>query len=407
MKLFTDKAMISMRHEHYLTLIVFLMPALNFLGGINVDIYAPSMLHIAQYFNVSEMVVKNTITATILGWAVGAIVFGILIDSLGRKKTLVYGLLLYVIVSALALCCKNIEQLMLVRFFQGFSTLSISIGCRALVVDNIQGPRYNIAIVYTSIGYGLGPVVGPAIGGVLQQQFGWRASFIVLLILGAVLLFILSVFIQESLKQRTSIKLKLLLRNYMLILSNRSFLAGVILLGLTQIQMLLYPTLGPFVVQKLLGYSPSINGVTMLIVGAGYLSGNVVNRILLKQYCVYKTSIIGYVILALSVVIAFVLAIFATINLVTTIIPILLINISAGFLFSNIMGCNLKQYTSCVGSAMSIQMSILALIAAAGIYTSSHIHISTLLSLAFVYTFITILSLIVFFCGYCKLLKNA
>jgi MFS family permease len=87
---------------------------------------------------------------------------------------------------------------MLVRFIQGFSISAVSIGCRAIIVDNISGKRYAIAILYTSIGYGLGPIIGPFVGGLLQQFVGWQANFITLTIISAILLFFLIVFFRQE-----------------------------------------------------------------------------------------------------------------------------------------------------------------------------------------------------------------
>jgi len=66
---------------------------------------------IAEYFNASIATTKNTISIMLLGLTIGAFVFGILIDSVGRKKVLVYCLFLYTLISLIAPFCRAIDQL--------------------------------------------------------------------------------------------------------------------------------------------------------------------------------------------------------------------------------------------------------------------------------------------------------
>jgi len=99
MKNYLNHAVIKLRKETYLSLLIWLAPLLNFLPGLNIDMYAPSMPAIARHFAVSAMAVKNTMTVEVLGMAVGGIIFGTLIDVIGRKRILILGLFVYTIIS--------------------------------------------------------------------------------------------------------------------------------------------------------------------------------------------------------------------------------------------------------------------------------------------------------------------
>ncbi len=406
MKKFLDQPIVTISKESYLTLIVIVMPVLNFLSGINIDIYAPSMPSIATYFNVSILVMKNTITATILGWAFGAIVFGALIDAIGRKKTLFYGMFLYMLASGFALYCQNIDQLMLIRFLQGFTVVSVTVGCRALILDNFTGHHYNIAIIYTFIGFGMGHVFGPFIGGVLQYYFGWKANFAALFILTLFLTLMLIFFVKESIPERQSLNLKDIGGRYLTVLRHKKIIAGVIILGLTQIQMLLYPTIGPFIVEGFLHYNALVYGNTALIVGGGYLAGNLINRGLLKYISLKKSCYAAYIILLLAVALSYLFTLFSSLNLVTLLVPMILINISSGLIFSNVMASNLKQFPSSAGITMAIQISLLAVVTTIGIFIANDISITSLLSLSIIYSILAGLTLLIFFGSYRKLVMD-
>ncbi len=392
-----DKPIIQVKPSVYLTLLVIIAPLLNFLSGINIDMYAPSMPSIAQYFSVSAMLTKDTVSITILGMAVGCIVFGALIDSIGRKSILLLGIFCYMIASFSAPWAHTITALMIVRFIQGVMISTVTIGCRALVIDNITGKRYAIAILYTAIAYGLGPIVGPFIGGIIQHFFGWKANFIALGIIGGFLLILLLLFIKESLPKRQSLKLNAIIKNYGRVLKHKPFIAGVLICALAQIELMLYPTLGPFIVENVLHYNVLAYGNTALIVGAGYLTGALINRFLLhylnpKQICYF-----GYVGFVLALILSYIFVMSFSFNLVTIMIPIILICISVGFIFPTIMGANLRKFPHNAGIAMATQTTLLAFVAALGIFIINYFHISQLINLAVIYTVLIFLQLIIFF----------
>jgi len=403
MNKFIEQPIIKTNQELYIKLVIIIAPLFNFLSGINIDMYAPSMPSIAKYFSVSAILTKNTISITILGMVIGCLIFGALIDSLGRKNILFFGIFCYMIASFLAPWVPTITTLMVVRFVQGVMISTVTIGCRALIIDNITGKRYAVAILYTAIAYGSGPIVGPFLGGIMQHYFGWQANFIALGTIGGFLLVLLLLFIKESLPERQSLQIIVIAKNYLRVLRHKQFIAGVIICGLAQIELMLYPTLGPFIVENTLRQSVLVYGNTALIVGAGYLSGALINRFLLHYFSAKEICYFGCIGLILTLVIAYVFSISFTFKLFAVIIPILLICISVGFIFPNIMGTNLKQFPQNAGAAMAMQTTLLALIATLGIFIINYFRIHQLLSLAFIYTALISLQLIIFFFMYQKI----
>lgn len=403
MKKYLHEPIFNISNDAYLTLVVFLAPLLNFLSGINIDIYSPSMPAIASYFNASVITTKNTISITLLGWMVGALLFGVLIDTFGRKKILVYCLFLYVTISLFALWCHTIHQLMVVRFIQGFAIAAITIGCRAIIIDNITGHRYAVAILYTSIGYGLGPIIGPFIGGILQHYIGWQANFIALTVIGAFLLFILLAFIKESIPKRQPLIFSHIASCCMSVIKNKKFMAGVIISGLLQIQIMIYSTLGPFIVEDVLHKSVLAYGNTALIVGLSYLLGTLISRFLLKVTTPKYVCYWGYIVLLIGLALSYLFSMLFELSLLTIMLPIMLICTSAGLISANIIGANLRQFPDNAGISIAIQAALLLLIASAGIFIISHIHVVNLIQLALIFSVLIILQVFIFFFGYRKI----
>ncbi|MCP3679034.1 MAG: multidrug effflux MFS transporter [Gammaproteobacteria bacterium] len=105
-----NRALIQLSETHYLKCVVILLPLMNFLSGVSTDLYAPSLPALASYFHVSVTVVKNSVTTTLLGFALGALIFGLLMDVYGRKKVIVLTVIAFTLVSFYAPFCRNIAE---------------------------------------------------------------------------------------------------------------------------------------------------------------------------------------------------------------------------------------------------------------------------------------------------------
>lgn len=388
----------------YIRILILIAPLINFLPGVNIDLYAPSLPSITNYFATSITLAKNTISAAMFGAATGSLLFGILIDTLGRKKSLLLGLFFYTIASLLAPLSPSIVWLSVIRFIQGVMISSISIGCRVLVVDQVPHAKYHVAILYTSIAYGLGPVLGPFIGGLIQQYVGWQANFYLLASLGFIFGCLILIFIKEVLSNEQSMKVHAALQGYIKVIKHKEFIAGTIIVGLLQTELLLYPTLGPFIIEDVLKKDVLVYGNTALLVGGSYLLGSLKNRMLLPKLRVCTLCYFGFIGLTLGFLLIFLFTLFLTLSIWTLVIPFLVIGASCGFIFANIMGINLKEFPHNAGVAMSSFVMLSMLISSLSIFIISHVHIESLAPITFIYFIVISVQIIIFFRIYRPLL---
>lgn len=403
MKHYLRNPVFRLKSETYLIFIMLLAPLLNFLSGINLDIYSPSMPIIATTFHTSVTAVKDTITSSLIGWTCGALFFGILIDSLGRKKVLIYGLSIYVIASFLAPLCHTIHLLMAVRLVQGFTVAALTIGCRAIVVDNITGHRYMVAILYTSVGYGLGPIVGPFIGGILQHYIGWEANFIALAVISSALLLTLFLLLDERMPEFQPLNIKDVTKRFRAVFKNKLFVAGITIGGILQIQMMLYAALGPFVVENTLHKSAIVYGNCALVAGVGYLIGTLGGRLLLIRMHPKTVCYVGFGVLAAALIAAYGFAAFTPLGLVTITLPMTVICISSGLIFPSIIAANIRLFPKNVGACMAVQSTTILLVGALGIFIASHLSIVNLFQFANLFLVLALAHAVLFFLVYRKI----
>src|ERR671920_521437 len=96
-------------------------PALQALGPLSLDTYLPALPTIAGDLSASTSATQLTLTATLVGLALGQVVFGPLSDALGRRRPLLIGLSLFVAASLACALAPNIETLIGLRAVQGFA----------------------------------------------------------------------------------------------------------------------------------------------------------------------------------------------------------------------------------------------------------------------------------------------
>ncbi|MDO8953577.1 MAG: MFS transporter [Gammaproteobacteria bacterium] len=401
MQNFLNKGLIPIDNEAYLSLLIIIAPLLNFLSGINIDLYTPSLPSISLYYGVSISAVKNTITASMMGFALGSIIFGTIVDLYGRRRILLLGTAAYTIASFLILLCTNIDQFIMLRFIQGIMVASVSIAPRALIMDNFAGHRYNTGILYTSIAYGLGPIIGPFIGGILEYHFGWKSNFWAYGITAFCLFLVVMLYINESLSDPKKFSTKTTLNNYSSVLKHPIFIAGALIGSATQLQFMVYPTLGSFIVENIMHRSAITYGNSALLIACGYLLGTLTNRLLIKRLHLKHITFIGFMLLCLGSIVQIGFALFSPLNLFTLILPIGIIGFSNGFIFPNVFGTCLRLFPKNAGIAIAVFTCVLMAIAGFGVFIISHIDVTSLRSLAGIFGVTIVIQLLVFF-GYFK-----
>ncbi len=390
-KIFNSRAsLIPLNTPFYLSLIMVLTPILNFLSGISVNLYAPSLPSIATQLHTSVTSSQNAITASTLGFACGCALFGPLLDLVGRRSILLIALFLYVISNGLAAYSTNIYQLLSLLFVQGIMTSAVSIGCRAMIVDHFQGNRAVIAILYASLAYGLGVVSGPFVGGYLEYYFRWQANFYALSLCAAFILLIFLIFVKEQYQKNQEITLPKILTYYGTLIKNKRFLSGAIILGLTQLQLMIYPAIGPNFVENQLHYSSISYGKSASIVSCGYLIGTLTSRCILSYFSPAKLIKIGLLLSLLLAIFQFCFSLLSSLNLFALTFPIALMGFASGFIFANLLSQLLTSSTH-AATSLSVQLFILMGTSSFGIFFISFFKITSLYHFSTIYSTIIIL----------------
>ncbi len=268
------------------TLLVVIIGALSAFGPLSIDMYLPALPSLPQELGGSASQAQLTLTACLLGLAVGQVIAGPLSDRMGRRRPLLAGLLAYALASLLCAAAPTLPALTALRLLQGLAGAAGVVIARAVVRDLFSGPDVARFFALTMLVNGLAPILAPIIGGQLLVFTSWRGIFVLLAAIGAGLLLLVALGLRESLTvdQRRTGGIADTLATFRTLLADRRFLGCALSSGLAFAAMFAYISGSPFVLQGIYGVSPQaysfIFGANALgIVAASQISGRLAGRV--------------------------------------------------------------------------------------------------------------------------------
>lgn len=153
------------------------------LSTLAMNIFLPSLPDMARSFGVDYSVMQLSVSAYLAGSAVLQIVVGPISDRYGRRPVILAATALFILASVAAAAAPTAGLFLAARVVQAVIATGMALS-RAVIRDMVPTEHAASMIGYVTMAMSVVPMVGPAIGGVLDQTFGWRASFVLLIALG-------------------------------------------------------------------------------------------------------------------------------------------------------------------------------------------------------------------------------
>jgi DHA1 family bicyclomycin/chloramphenicol resistance-like MFS transporter len=196
----------------------------------------------AEYFATSEDKIQLVISLNFIGLAAASLIAGPLSDSYGRKNVMVFGVIVFTISCFGCLYASNYAILLFWRLLQGVGGGIMSSVTFPMVMDSCREDEASSILGIWNSAVSAALTLAPLIGSFIGANFGWRANFIVVLVLAIITSLATIIYLEESLpaEKRVPIRFKLLARNYVTILKNKNFVYQTIICVFPYIGMIVY-----------------------------------------------------------------------------------------------------------------------------------------------------------------------
>ncbi|WP_103504634.1 MULTISPECIES: multidrug effflux MFS transporter [Streptomyces] len=280
--------------------VTLILGSLSALPALSMDLYLPALPEVSDVLDTSASSVQLTLTACLLGLALGQLIIGPMSDQLGRRRPLIVGMSCYVVASAACAVAPGIEALTAFRVLQGLAGAAGIVIARAIVRDMYEGvamARFFSTLLLIS---GAAPILAPVFGGQMLRYTDWRGLFVVLAVLGLVLVLIVARWLPETLprEQRQSGGVGSALRTMGGLFRDRVFTGYLLAGSLTFATLFAYVAASPFVVQEIYGGSPQTFSLLFMTNAIGLVAVSQINgKILVGRVSLNRVIGVGLVII--------------------------------------------------------------------------------------------------------------
>jgi len=274
-----------MTQKRYVSLII-ILGLLTAISPFSIDMYLPGFRDIAASLHTTVATVSLSLSSYFVGISIGQLLYGPLLDRHGRKRPLYFGLLLYILSSAACTQVHHINSLILLRFIQALGGCGATVAAMAMVRD-IFGPKESAKVFsLLLLVIGASPMLAPTAGSYIISLFGWRAVFIVLLIMAVLITLLTIIGLPESYQPDESFSLrpKPILKNFLSVLGERAFLTYSISGSLAFAGLFAYVSGSPIVFMDVYHVDKKTYGWIFAGLSIGFIGLSQFNTLLLKKY---------------------------------------------------------------------------------------------------------------------------
>ncbi|WKD49802.1 multidrug effflux MFS transporter [Microbulbifer spongiae] len=370
--------MSTMRRQNEIEF-VSLIAIMSALGALSIDAVLPAMPQMAASLGMPEGNAAQLIVGVLfLGMTIGQLIYGPVSDCIGRRPTLLVGVVVFMLGSLVSALAENSMLFIAGRFLQGAGAAALRIVPLAIVRDRFEGALMARIMSWAMSIFILVPCIAPMLGQGILSLAGWRAIFWLLFTLSCITAVWSWVRQPETLPhdKRRSGGIAAILEGLSATLSNRITGSYLIALGLIQGVFMGYIMSaeqiyrGIFGVDNLFAFFFALAAISIGI--ASILNAKLVKHFGLEDIC--RFALLGVIAISGSI---YILGLFAALPLYGFLAAVSSIFFCFGLLIGNMNTIALQPLGHVAGLANSTISFLSGCIALAfgwlisGIYTTS------------------------------------
>ncbi len=249
----------------------------SFASVLSTDLYLPSLPYLPEYFATDTKSVQLTMSLNLAGFALAQLIHGPLSDRFGRRPILLIGMIGFLLATLGCAAAQSIGQLVVARTLQGAAASAEAVLILAVIRDLYDDTKAAKMLGIYGMSISVAPAMGPLLGGYIFVWFGWRANFLLLSLVIAIITLLIWRYLSETTTpDRAALHPRRLLLGYLGLLLKPDYMIYVVLLALSLGGLFAFVAGAPFVLIDRLGVRPQDYGYYQALVVGFYFIGNLI-----------------------------------------------------------------------------------------------------------------------------------
>ena len=261
------------------------------ISALNMSIFLPSLTAMTDYFQTDYATMQFSLSGYLAMTAVLQIFIGPVSDKIGRRPVVIGSMMIFVLASIGTYFATSITVFLAFRMLQAAVATGLVLS-RAVVRDMVPQNQAASMIGYVTMGMALVPMVGPMIGGALDELFGWHATFLFLTICGVGVLAI-SYFDQGETLTDGGMSFHDQLRSYPDLFASPRFWGYALCAAFASGAFFALLGGASFIAGTVFGLSPLWSGIALGAPAIGYAMGNFLSGLYSVRFGINRMAIVG------------------------------------------------------------------------------------------------------------------
>jgi DHA1 family bicyclomycin/chloramphenicol resistance-like MFS transporter len=295
---------VSKRTPSQTFFLVLIIGLLNTITPFSIDMYLPAFPQIAAELHTDISHVALSVSTYFLGFAVGQLLYGPLLDRFGRKNPLMIGMGLYMAATIGCITCGSIDTFLWMRFIQALSGCVASVAAMAMVRDFFPVDQSARIISLLVLILGASPLLAPTAGSLVVVAWGWHYVFVLLAIIAGILLLVVAFFLPEghTPDPTISLKPKQITKAFTEVISKPVFYVYALAGTFSFSGLFVYVADSPAVFMGYFQLSARQYGLVFALLSVGFIGGSQLNHYLSRKFesaVILKTTVMCQVVVSI------------------------------------------------------------------------------------------------------------
>ncbi len=288
---------------------------LTALSVLSLNMFLPSLSNMAEAFQADYALVNLSIAGYAGMTAVLQLIMGPLSDRFGRRPVLLVGLVIFILASLGCLLATSIWIFLLFRMLQG-AIICGWVLSNAVIRDMVPAREAASLMGYLAMAWAVAPMLGPMFGGVLDELFGWRASFLAFVGFGVAILGLCWIDLSETNKTPSETFMKQF-QTYPELFRSRRFWGYALCMAFSTGAFYAFLSGVPLVAERVLALSPATLGFYMGTITAGFTLGSFLSGRYAKRYPLTTMMISGRIVACAGLMVGLVLVLAGFVHVIS------------------------------------------------------------------------------------------